>query len=213
LSGFFFRSICFGNCYCEGKGSQPNKEGDFIYTMINEPLYNYDRDYDPAVGRYIESDPIGLAGGGYSTYAYVGGNPLSKIDPFGLWSFSFGGYVGPGAEVTFGYDDRNGAFFTARVGFGLGVGATFNPKGGIPNSEATPGCGAGGVLSVSGKAGAGFGPFLNGDAELGVDRNYQINESDWYHDQSLRGLSSDYDEGFHLGASFGAQVTLYGGRH
>jgi uncharacterized protein RhaS with RHS repeats len=47
---------------------------------------NYFRDYDPQTGRYIESVPIGLGGGSYSTYAYVGGNPLSRIDPFGLAS-------------------------------------------------------------------------------------------------------------------------------
>jgi RHS repeat-associated protein len=45
--------------------------------------YNYFRDYDPAVGRYVESDPIGLNGGS-NTYSYVRGSPLSRFDVFGL---------------------------------------------------------------------------------------------------------------------------------
>jgi len=47
--------------------------------------YNYFRDYDPARGRYIESDPIGLDGG-INTYGYVKGDPLASSDFRGLQS-------------------------------------------------------------------------------------------------------------------------------
>jgi RHS repeat-associated protein len=42
-------------------------------------FYNYFRDYDPQTGRYVQSDPVGLAGG-LNTYSYVAASPLSRVD-------------------------------------------------------------------------------------------------------------------------------------
>jgi RHS repeat-associated protein len=58
---------------------------------------NYYRDYDPAVGQYVESDPIGLEGG-INTYAYVQSDPISLADSLGL-KLDFGGYVFSNPDV------------------------------------------------------------------------------------------------------------------
>lgn len=54
--------------------------------------HNGARDYDPQIGRYIEPDPLGLAGG-INIYDYVDGNPISRIDPTGLSCVAVNGTV------------------------------------------------------------------------------------------------------------------------
>jgi RHS repeat-associated protein len=72
----------------------PASLGTFVYNIRFPGQYyqaetglnqNYFRDYDPAVGRYVESDPVGLRSG-VNTYLYALGNPAKYIDRWGLQS-------------------------------------------------------------------------------------------------------------------------------
>ena len=66
--------------------------------------YNYFRDYDPSVGRYVESDPIGLRGG-IDTYAMSAFAPLRWSDLFGLgWE---GAGIGSHSAMGCGSKDWN----------------------------------------------------------------------------------------------------------
>lgn len=83
------KSEAFGNQQAD---SDPDGDGIAFVQALRFPgqqassggglFYNYHRDYDPASGRYIQSDASGLLDGP-STYGYVHQNPLSLIDPQG----------------------------------------------------------------------------------------------------------------------------------
>ena len=84
--------------------SEPRSQlGTFSYNLRFPGEYcqaeiglnqNWQRDYDPLTGKHIESDPLGLIAG-LGTYAYVGGNPISRIDPRGLACNRVGCYTTP----------------------------------------------------------------------------------------------------------------------
>jgi RHS repeat-associated protein len=60
-------------------------------------FFNYFRDYDPALGRFVESDPLGLDAG-INTYAYVDADPLGDFDVQGLRSNKSSGTKGGGGR-------------------------------------------------------------------------------------------------------------------
>ena len=96
-----------------------------IYLAETGLNQNWNRDYDPLTGRYIESDPIGLQGG-INTYGYVGSSPLRYVDPYGLFDPST--WVGPTVE---GIETVSAAAVTAVVG-GV-VALAFPTPAGDPN--------------------------------------------------------------------------------
>jgi len=173
-------------------------------------LYYYRaRYYSPMMGGFISEDPIGFRGGQLSFYAYVNGSPISYADPLGLWSFTFGGYLGPGIEITFGNDGGN-HFMTARIGIGVGMGASYDPNGGLPGDAPENRRKSGEILSASAQVGFNAGP-LNAGAEIGAARNYRDGESSIYGGPSYGATSEIW--GLGASASIGGQLTVYNGAH
>jgi RHS repeat-associated protein len=72
----------FGNTQPSGTFTYNHRFPGQYYDRETGLHHNGFRDYHPTTGRYIESDPVGLAAG-LNTYAYVNANPLRFIDPKG----------------------------------------------------------------------------------------------------------------------------------
>lgn len=86
-------------------------------------MYYRARYYDPVIKRFVSTDPVGLRGG-WNTFAYVEGNPLSLADPNGLnplaGAFN-GGRLGAAGGSAFGpVGIVVGGIGGALVGAGIG---------------------------------------------------------------------------------------------
>ena len=129
----------FGN---NAPNENPSNLGAFAYNLRcpgqyfdseTGKHYNYFRDYDPSVGRYIQSDPIGLHGG-INTYGYAISNPLALIDLFGLFGtqdFVNHYYYGAGEAIDLANVDLLRAFQNAPS-----VSKAVSDFGGIVNQQA-----------------------------------------------------------------------------
>ena len=93
----------------------------------DEGMYYYRaRWYAPELGRFVQADPIGFAGGDLNLFAYVGGDPVTRFDPAGLLGLdgiSDGGYwmrrAGSEAAAA-AYEQGQGAVGVEVLGTALG---------------------------------------------------------------------------------------------
>jgi len=87
--GLRLENVALSHCCVRGKCAANDKlasgavlPGQYFDEETNLH-YNHFRYYDPELGRYVTSDPIGLQGG-VNTYLYANASPIIYIDPFGL---------------------------------------------------------------------------------------------------------------------------------
>lgn len=103
-----------------GEDTDPDGDGQKVRVPLRFPgqyhdaesglYYNHHRDYDPRTGRYMQSDPFGLAGG-WNRYAYAAANPVMLVDHQGLYPVCFsatsqynqGRAAREGEDPSFGY--------------------------------------------------------------------------------------------------------------
>jgi RHS repeat-associated protein len=93
--------------------------------------FNHHRDYDPHVGRYVQSDPIGLEGG-INTYLYASAAPSRFVDPEGKFAFLL-----PFLPTAVGGGAAAGSGWLSALAGAAVIGATVSVPGDTTKTEGT----------------------------------------------------------------------------
>ena len=172
-------------------------------------LYFYRaRYFDAQLKRFVSQDLIGLSGG-INQYSYVGGNPVSYVDPDGLASITVGVFPGFGGQITVGQNPNGSGFMSLQFGVGIGGGFSFDAAGKQPGYRDCQ-CGSWTFgYGLYGEAGVHAGP-----AKLALNANVGTNTNSCS-SQDYRGITpkATFKDsiGMKGGVSGGGQLTIGGG--
>ncbi len=113
------------------------------------------REYDADTGRWVSKDPLRFRGGDSNLYAYVGNEPVGRVDPSGL------------ADVFIGLEIDVALLFGTQVGFGLVLDTDHPSESGLfgfggPAVGLNLGIGAGVGFACREIEGAGYQGDMNG---------------------------------------------------
>jgi RHS repeat-associated protein len=202
--------------YSTGEGSIRILPGQYFDKETNLH-YNTFRDYDPAIGRYVQPDPLGVLSTTAPTpttglnhlYGYANQNPLGESDPLGLWSVTIELYPGVGGGFVFGNHPQGGRFMSARYGLGFGGGISYDPDGNRPGAE-TCQTGVGGGVTLNSQAA--FGPLFAGGNLLSAGVNANADPGNVFRGYLQSGPQTGYQAPSELSAYRGLDWRRWGFR-
>ena len=157
--------------------------------------YNYHRDYAPELGRYIQRDPIGLAGG-VNVYGYGLQNPLSYVDPTGEIGWWVTGAVIGGGLNAYSQYRKNGGWNNFNRGSFVANTVTGAFGGGLGTLTARVGSNAGWLIVSNAVGSAAI------SAGVTVAQNQLTESCNSVSEATINGLLAGG-----LGAGFGSGIS------